>query len=88
MYDLTIDLTAIITVLIGATITFFLQRNYNDSKLKAQSQDRFKDNMLGELKEVGNSIKDLSNNLSVVGERVYNIDRRVTKLEDEKDRNK
>ncbi len=88
MYDLTIDLTAIITVLIGVTITFFLQRNYNDSKLKANSQDRFKDNMLGELKEVGNSIKDLSNNLSVVGERVYNIDRRVTKLEDEKDRNK
>ena len=88
MYDLTIDLTAIITVLIGVTITFFLQRNYNDSKIKANSQDRFKDNMLGELKEVGNSIKDLSNNLSVVGERVYNIDRRVTKLEDEKDRNK
>lgn len=88
MYDLTIDLTAIITVVIGVTITFFLQRNYNDSKLKANSQDRFKDNMLGELKEVGNSIKDLSNNLSVVGERVYNIDRRVTKLEDEKDRNK
>ena len=88
MYDLTIDLTAIITVLIGVTITFFLQRNYNDSKLKANSQDRFKDNMLGELKEVGNSIKDLSNNLSVVGERVYNIYRRVTKLEDEKDRNK
>lgn len=88
MYDLTIDLTAIITVVIGVTITFFLQRNYNDSKLKANSQDRFKDNMLEKLEVVGNSIKDLSNNLSVVGERVYNIDRRVTKLEDEKDRNK
>lgn len=88
MYDLTIDLTAIITVFIGSIVTFFLQRNYNDNKLKSQSQDRFKDNMLEKLEVVGNSIKDLSNNLSVVGERVYNIDRRVTKLEDEKDRNK
>lgn len=88
MYDLTLDLASIMTVLIGAIVTFYLNRNYNESKRKAQDNEKFKNNMLVELKEVANSIKELSNGLSVVGERVYNIDRRVSKLEDEKDRNK